>query len=138
MIAEGTLYLPNSFTPAADAHVYLKAWPGEEIFAAMAIAQTVTDESGHFSLRVDPSVDLADSISGAGVVDVSLVALYDGESVSYGFSIVPDEMAMDGDPYVAAVDSAGNLSDVAQPMVVDLELGYPDRASLGAEDSAAD
>jgi hypothetical protein len=131
----GRVLLPGG-EPASHATLYLAAWPSVETLAPMRegdglelkpIAKTRAAADGTYALRIDPKLSLDDLWSGSGTMDVDIVARLGDDYVTYAFSITSHES--DPDDLGVAVVNRGTRTTV-QPILVDLELGHPDRARL--------
>lgn len=130
----GTVAAPDGSAPAANADVYLQAWPNADDLAQLRegdpveptpIAKVQTDAQGRYQLRLDPAVDVEHLKSPRGSLDLELVAMRDGDIVVHHFP------ALAADPGSAAVGDGQALythprtGEVLAPMAARMVIGSP-------------
>lgn len=125
---------PGGSAPAANADIYLQAWPNADSLAQLQegddveltpIAKTVADDRGRYQLRIDPSVEIEHLRSERGSLDVEVVAMHEGDIVVHSFPVLT---ALPGQPAVGdgeALYLDRRTGEVIAPMGARMVIGSP-------------
>lgn len=122
VVASGTV-AGRDGSGETGALVELRAWPSVDELDAMdegdqfdlePVARAVTDNDGHYELRVDPATSLDPYAAKNGSIDLEVVAHTDQRFGVSTFNVVADDSEAAGDTSVATRSATGEVASSAQ------------------------